>query len=231
MTMPKLAIIETPALNAFASGVTEAQYQISVTTGLMEALDEAELEAVLAHELTHIRNQDVRLMIIAVLIAGVISFFGEMLVRGRFRFGGSGDSDRKGGGAALLIGMAILLLAWFLCRFDPLLAVAQPRIYLADAGAVELTKNPDAMISALLKISGRADIEGVPSGIMDMCIENDPDDFADIFSTHPSITKRIQALQAYAGGQIPLGPPNRIEARESLPQIVEKRGPWSRGGT
>jgi heat shock protein HtpX len=230
MTMPKLAIIETPALNAFASGVTEAQYQISVTTGLMEALDEAELEAVLAHELTHIRNQDVRLMIIAVLIAGVISFFGEMLVRGRFRFGGSGDSDRKGGGAALLIGMAILLLAWFfavLIRFS----LSRSREYLADAGAVELTKNPDAMISALLKISGRADIEGVPSGIMDMCIENDPDDFADIFSTHPSITKRIQALQAYAGGQIPLGPPNRIEARESLPQIVEKRGPWSRGGT
>lgn len=226
MTMPKLAIIETPALNAFASGVNESQYQISVTTGLMEALDDAELEAVLAHELTHIRNQDVRLMIIAVLIAGVISFFGEMLVRGRFRFGG-GDGDNKGRGMALLVGGAILLLAWFLAvliRFS----LSRSREYLADAGAVELTKNPDAMISALLKISGRADIEGVPSGIMDMCIENDPDDFADIFSTHPSITKRIQALQAYAGGQVPLGPPQAIEQRQSLPQIVEKRGPWAR---
>lgn len=227
ITMPKLAIIETPALNAFASGVTEAQYQISVTTGLLDALDEAELEAVLAHELTHIRNQDVRLMIIAVLIAGVISFFGEMLVRGRFRFGGS-SNDRKGGGAALLIGIAILLLAWFfavLIRFS----LSRSREYLADAGAVELTKNPDAMISALLKISGRADIEGVPSGIMDMCIENDPDDMADIFSTHPSITKRIQALQAHAGGQVPLGPPQNVASREALQQIVEKRGPWARG--
>lgn len=227
MAVPKLAIIETPALNAFASGVTEAQYQISVTTGLMEALDEAELEAVLAHELTHIRNHDVRLMIIAVLIAGVISFFGEILVRGRFRFG-SADGDNKSRGGALLIGALILLLAWFfavLIRFS----LSRSREYLADAGAVELTKNPDAMISALLKISGRADIEGVPSGIMDMCIENDPDDFADIFSTHPSITKRIQALQAHAGGHVPLGPPARIEAREPLQQIVEKRGPWARG--
>lgn len=227
--VPKLAIVESPALNAFASGVNEAQYQISVTTGLMEALDDAELEAVLAHELTHIRNQDVRLMIIAVLIAGVISFFGELLVRGRFRFGGGGDGDSKGRGLALVVGAVIMLLAWFLAvliRFS----LSRSREYLADAGAVELTKNPDAMISALLKISGRADIEGVPSGIMDMCIENDPDDFADIFSTHPSITKRIQALQAYAGGQIPLGPPPAIRDRESLPQMVEKRGPWSRGG-
>lgn len=233
MTVPKLAVIDTPALNAFASGVNEKQYQVTVTSGLLEALDEAELEGVIAHELTHIRNQDVRLMIIAVLIAGVISFFGEIMVRGRFRFGGgSGDSKDSGRGLAMLLGIAIILVAWFLAvliRFS----LSRSREYLADAGAVELTKNPDALISALLKISGRADIEGVPSGIMDMCIENDPDDFADIFSTHPSITKRIQALQSYAGGREPdqtrLGPPRNIENRQPLPEIVEKRGPWARG--
>lgn len=232
MPVPRLAIIDTDALNAFASGVNEQQYTVTVTRGLMEALDDDELEAVIAHELTHIRNGDVRLMIIAVLIAGVVSFFGEMVVRGQ-RFSnvqvthrGGDDSRGKGGGAAVLIGVAILVLAWFLSvviRF----ALSRSREYLADAGAVELTKNPDAMISALLKISGRADIPGVPSGVMDMCIENDPNDFADIFSTHPSITKRVQALQAYAGGVLPPEPP-RIRERESLPQMVEKRGPWAR---
>jgi heat shock protein HtpX len=238
MAIPRLAIMETPALNAFASGVNEKQFTVTVTTGLMEALDDAELEAVLAHELTHIRNGDVKLMIVAVLIAGVVSFFGEMIVRGA-RFSnvqvthrGGEDGDRRGSGAgvAVIIGIVILVVAWFLAvliRFS----LSRSREYLADAGAVELTKNPDALISALLKISGRADIDGVPSGIMDMCIENDPNDFADIFSTHPSITKRVQALQSYAGGQMPaLKPPAPpvVRQREPLPNIVEKRGPWAR---
>jgi heat shock protein HtpX len=233
MSVPKPAIIENEALNAFASGVSERQYTVTVTSGLMAALDDAELEAVLAHELTHIRNGDVRLMMIAVLITGVISFFGELIVRGQ-RFSspnlgqsGSGNGKRGGGGgAAILIGIAILVLAWFLAvliRFS----LSRSREYLADAGAVELTKNPDAMISALLKISGRADLDGVPSGIMDMCIENDPDDFGDIFATHPSISKRVAALQAYAGGVLPPRPP-RIAERQSLPELVERRGPWSK---
>lgn len=233
MAVPRLAIIEADALNAFASGVNEKQYSVTVTRGLLDALDDAELEGVLAHELTHIRNGDVRLMIVAVLIAGVVSFFGEMMVRGQ-RFsnvqvthrGSSEGRGKGGGGAAVLIGIAILILAWFLSvviRF----ALSRSREYLADAGAVELTKNPDAMISALLKISGRADIEGVPSGVMDMCIENDPDDFGDIFATHPSITKRVQALQSYAGGVMPPSPP-RISQREPLPNLVERRGPWAR---
>lgn len=242
MAVPKLQILDTPALNAFASGVNEKQYTVTVTTGLMEALDDRELSAVLAHELTHIRNGDVKLMIVAVLIAGVVSFFGEMIVRGSRFYGGSSSSssDEKGSGRgfAIIIGIAILILSWFLAvliRFS----LSRAREYLADAGAVELTKDPDAMISALLKISGRADIDGVPSGIMDMCIENDPDGFADIFSTHPSISKRVQALQAYAGGLMPseapkpafarqkVGPP-RVENRESLPELVERRGPWAR---
>lgn len=232
MRVPRLAIIDTDALNAFASGVNEQQFTVTVTRGLLEALNDAELEAVLAHELTHIRNGDVRLMIVAVLIAGVVSFFGEMLVRGA-RFSnlpvthrGEGEGRGSGKGIAVLIGIVILVFAWFLSvviRF----ALSRSREYLADAGAVELTKNPDAMISALLKISGRADIDGVPSGIMDMCIENDPDDFGDIFATHPSIAKRVQALQSYAGGLLPPVPP-RIAERESLPILVERRGPWSR---
>jgi heat shock protein HtpX len=233
MTPPKLMIMETPALNAFASGVNEKQYTVTLTRGLIDNLTDPEVEAVMAHELTHIRNGDVKLMIIAVVIAGVISFFGEMFVRG-FRFSGgrsrSSSSNGKGGGALVLIGVAILLIAWLLAivlRF----ALSRSREYLADAGAVELTKNPDAMISALLKISGRADIDNVPSGIMDMCIENDPDDGGDIFATHPSIAKRIQALITMAGGRMPVGAkpaPPPIADRTPLPEEVESRGPWGK---
>jgi len=202
MAVPRLAIIESAALNAFASGISEKQYTISVSTGLLEALDDAELEAVLAHELTHIRNEDVKLMVIAVLIAGVISFFGEIAFRS-MRFSSWGGDNRKGKGAfmAFVIAFAILAIAWLLStviRFS----LSRSREYLADAGAVELTKNPDALISALLKISGKADIAGVPSGVMDMCIENDPDGSWDIFSTHPSIESRVAAIQNYAGGRV-----------------------------
>jgi heat shock protein HtpX len=226
LTMPKLAIVDSPALNAFASGVNEKQFTVTVTRGLLNTLTEPEIEAVLAHELTHIRNGDVRLMIIAVLIVGIISFVAELVFRGGIRGGLRGkSSDSKGGGAAILIGIAILAFAWLvgsLVRFS----LSRSREYLADAGAVELTKNPDAMISALLKISGRADIEGVPSGVMDMCFENDPDGMMDLFATHPSIPKRVQALVTMAGGRMPPKLP-KVEDRPDLPGMVESHGPWT----
>ncbi len=226
ITMPKLMIIEDQALNAFASGVKDSQFTVTVTRGLLDHLDDAEIEAVLAHELTHIRNGDVKLMVVAVVIAGVLSFLSEVAFRS-MRFSGSSSrssSDNKGAGAAILIGLLIMAVAGILAsviRFS----LSRSREYLADAGAVELTKNPDAMISALLKISGRADIAGVPSGIMDMCIENDPDDMSDIFSTHPSISKRVQALVGAAGGRLPPRL-NEMSLRPPLTAIVEARGPW-----
>jgi heat shock protein HtpX len=169
----------------------------------------------------------VKLMVVAVVIAGVLSFLSEIAFRS-VRFSGSSsrgsNSDNKGAGAAVLVGLLIMALAGVLAaviRFS----LSRSREYLADAGAVELTKNPDAMISALLKISGRADIAGVPSGVMDMCIENDPDDMSDLFSTHPSISKRVQALVKTAGGRLP---PKLAEMtqRPDLPSIVQSRGPW-----
>lgn len=234
LPMPKLAIVESEALNAFASGVNDKQFTVSVTTGLLAQLNDAEVEAVLAHELTHIRNGDVRLMVIAVVIAGVVSFVGELVFRGfgRSRVRVSSDDAKKGNGLAIIVGIAVIAISWFLAVLIRL-SLSRSREYLADAGAVELTKNPDAMISALLKISGRADIEGVPSGVMDMCFENDPDDFADLFSTHPSVTKRVQALVETAGGRMPAMPPHppKIGERQDLPTMVEEtaaRGPWAR---
>jgi heat shock protein HtpX len=203
--MPQLKIMETGALNAFASGLNPQQYSITVTTGLINALDDAEIEAVLGHELTHIRNGDVRMLVIAVIIAGVISFFAEMFFRmffyGGFRSSRSSD-DRKGGGFAIAIAVGLIALAWFLSvviRF----ALSRRREFLADAGAVELTKNPDAMISALRKIENRGELEVATSGVMEMCIDNPREGFQDLFATQPAIEKRVDALVRYAGGHDP----------------------------
>lgn len=230
MSTPKLAILESEALNAFASGVNERQFTVTVTRGLLNHLDDREVEAVLAHELTHIRNGDVRLMVIAVVISGVVSLVGELVFRAFLRGGirSSSNSDRKGGAiVVVLIGIALVVVSWILAIVVRL-SLSRSREYLADAGAVELTKDPDAMISALLKISGRADIEGVPSGVMDMCFENDPDDFADLFSTHPSITKRVQALVEKAGGRMPDMPPRppAMPQRQDLPSMVQASRSW-----
>lgn len=204
LTMPALNIIETPALNAFASGLDEKSYKVTVTRGLIETLDKDELEAVLAHELTHIMNRDVRLLIIAVIFVGIFSFFGEMVFRGLFRSGvrtggysRGRKGDSRGGGMLILIAIAIIVITYLLAlviRFS----LSQKREYLADAGAVELTRNPDAMISALQKISGNSDVDA-PNDIQQMMVEN-RNSFAGVFATHPPIKKRIEALTEFAGG-------------------------------
>jgi heat shock protein HtpX len=243
--MPKLKIVEDSALNAFATGLNRKQYAISVTRGLMERLDNAELEAVLAHELTHIRNGDVRMLVIAVVIAGVISFVGEIIFRGMFRTGGrvsSGSSDRKGGAAiAIMLALAIVAIAWILSiviRF----ALSRSREYLADAGAVELTKNPDAMIMALRKIEGRGELKNATASVMEMCVDNPHSGFVDIFSTHPAIPKRIAALVEMAGGRDPGPIPSLVEAQDPFGEIPAPQdvpvnrapppfgevGPWDR---
>jgi heat shock protein HtpX len=222
LPVPKLEIIASDVLNAYATGLTSSQYTITVTTGLLAALDDAEVEAVLAHELTHIRNEDVKLMVVAAVVAGVISFFAEMffrvVMRSRWSFGSGSRSsdDRKGGGAvvAIIVAVALIAAAWLLSlviRF----ALSRSREFLADAGAVELTKNPDAMISALMKIAGRSELEGVPSGIMEMCIDNPRTGFADLFATHPPIEDRIEALVKFAGGRLP--DPAQAPVRRPLP--------------
>ena len=209
--MPRLKIAEEPALNAFATGLNEKQYAISVTRGLLETLDDAELEAVLAHELTHIRNGDVRMMVIAGVIAGVVAFFAELLFRMFFdsrtayrwtRSRSSDDRGKGGGFLAVLIAMALIAVAWFLSVFLRY-ALSRSREFLADAGAVELTKNPDAMILALRKIEGRGEIEGATSAVMEMCVDNPRSGLVDLFATHPSIDDRCEALVRTAGGHDP----------------------------
>jgi heat shock protein HtpX len=227
--MPKLKIIESDALNAFATGLNQRQYAVTVTTGLLNALNDQEIEAVLGHELTHIRNGDVQMMVIAVIIAGVVGFFAELFFRSFTNFGyygggyrgswssssssssssdssSSSGSDRKssGGGAILVIIIAVVLiaLAWLLSQLVRL-ALSRSRELLADAGSVELTKNPDAMISALRKIEGRGELPGATSAVMELCLDNPREGFSDLFATHPSVDARVQALVKYAGGHDP----------------------------
>ncbi|HCK85341.1 MAG TPA: protease [Hyphomonadaceae bacterium] len=219
LSMPALRVIEADGMNAFATGLHQGQYSITVTRGLMNTLDDRELEAVLAHELTHIVNRDVRLLVIAVVFVGIFSFVGEMAFRGLWHSGGgvrtrSRSSSRDNGGGALvaiIAALVIVALAYALAiviRFS----LSRRREYLADAGAVELTKNPDAMISALRKISGNAVINA-PSEVREMFIENPHSDFAGIFATHPPIEKRIDALVRFAGGQADA-------------VLAPKSGPW-----
>ena len=238
ITMPKLKVVDDDSLNAFATGLNDKQYSITVTRGLVDRLDDAELEAVLGHELTHIRNGDVRMLVIAVVIAGAISFFAELFFRlmfqGGMRFGrGSSSSDSKGKGAiiAILIAVALIVLAWVLSiviRF----ALSRQREYLADAGSIELTKNPDAMISALRKIEGRGELASANSAVMEMCIDNPRVGFSNVFDTHPSIDKRVAAIVQFAGGHDPgpialpdLDPPAGEAASEP-----GAPGPWGEAG-
>ncbi|MCL2716171.1 MAG: M48 family metallopeptidase [Alphaproteobacteria bacterium] len=220
IAMPKLKVMDDPALNAFATGLNPRQYSVTVTTGLLDVLSDAEIEAVLGHELTHIRNGDVRLMVIAVIIAGMVGFLSEMLFR-IFQYGprsGSSSDDRKGAGIIMIVALALVVVAWvssFLVR----LALSRSREFLADAGSIELTKNPDAMISALRKIEGRGELPGATSAVMEMCIDNPREGFSDLFSTHPSVQARVNAIVKFAGGHDP--GPLRIEQRDETPELPQ----------
>ncbi len=202
MRMPKLNLIDSPALNAFASGVNERQYTITVTTGLLETLTSEEVEAVLAHELTHVINRDVRTMIIASVFAGIISLMCEMVFRSlRFVGGGGRRSKSDGKGAAFLILIAIVVaIIGYVLAIVIRMMISRTREFVADAGSVELTKNPDAMISALRKVSGSAELPA-PEQVRGMFLQNHEAGFNALFATHPPIEKRIAALVEFAGGR------------------------------
>jgi heat shock protein HtpX len=228
MQTPKIKVMDTDALNAFASGLHQNDASITVTTGLLARLNDRELTAVLGHELTHIKNQDVRLIVIAAIFAGILSFAGQMMVRVLLNMGGGGRGERRGGaGIAIVIAVALAALSWLLAILLKL-ALSRRREYLADAGSVELTKDPDAMISALKRIEGRARIDDVPSLVQEAFIENPSIGFSSLFDTHPPIAARIDALVKYAGGN----PDALIEGPvfDRMPSPAgPAAGPW--GGT
>src|SRR5215831_19284176 len=203
LAMPKLYIIDTDAMNAYASGIDDKSYAITVTSGLLNRLNATEVEAVLAHELTHIIDRDTRLLIITIVFTGMISFLAQLLWRS-LRIATYGRSrSRNGGGAValLMIISAVALAIGYLLALILRFAISRRREYLADAGSVDITKNPDALISALRKISSNPDVPHVPTEVRQMFFENAASgfDLGGLFATHPPIESRIQVLKSLGG--------------------------------
>jgi heat shock protein HtpX len=227
MRMPRLAVIETPAMNAYAAGLSRESGSVTVTRGLVDALDDRELNAVLAHELAHIRNGDARLGLIAAVFVGVISLGFDSMTRGR-RIARAGRATQDGGwrvntnsrngGWVALIGVLMISLAWLLATALRM-ALSRNREFLADAGAVELTSDPDAMISALRKVEGNAEMPEVSPQVRALFLEDASDSaLSSLMATHPPIGSRVEALVKFAGGRDP-GPIARA--------AIEQTPPWA----
>ena len=213
MPMPKINVIDDPQLNAFASGIDEKSYTVTVTTGICNRLNDDELAGVIAHELTHIRNRDTRLLIVSIIFVGIMGTALSLAVRmlwNAFLFGGgSRRSDRDGknnGGMIVVIVIAVVLAAvgyffTMLTRF----AISRKREYMADAGGAELCGNPLALASALRKISNDPGLGGVDREDVAQLFIVRPKAFAseftnmmsNLFSTHPSIESRIAYLEQF----------------------------------
>jgi heat shock protein HtpX len=213
LPVPRIEVIETTALNAYAAGLSPKDSTVAVTRGLLDTLSDEELEAVLAHEITHIRNRDVRLMVIATIFVGVLAY-GSQMMRRQTSSGAIGRS--VGGGDVILVAVAAAMasvagLFGVLSHF----ALSRTREFLADAGAVELTKNPDALIGALERIRDNDQIEGLPKSMEAMMISSRLDGW---FATHPSCEDRVSALRRFAGGRRTL--PQQAAARANAPRLA-----------
>jgi heat shock protein HtpX len=202
MTTPKINIIDDDSLNAFASGINQNTFSISLSKGIIEKLNDEELEAVIAHELTHIKNRDVRLLIISIVFVGIFAFISQTIFR-TMQFGGGGRGKKDAGWAVIIA--LLLALVGFLISSLLRFALSRKREYLADAGSAELTHRPLALASALRKISEDPTIEAVKrKDIAQMFIENPQTrekkssfSLTSLFATHPPIEKRIKILEQF----------------------------------
>lgn len=211
MKMPKLRIIETTGLNAFASGINEKTFTVTLTRGIIDKLEDDELEGVIAHELTHIRNNDVKLLIVTIVFVGIFSFIMGLAMRSilfsSMTGGRRSNSNDKGGGTMIMVVVLVLAAVAYLLSFLFKLALSRKREYLADSGAAEMTKNPLALAHALEKISGHSAVEEVKSDdVQQMFIENAKEEkkeggfslgLSGLFLTHPPIEKRIAILKQF----------------------------------
>jgi heat shock protein HtpX len=196
---PKVAVMHTSMPNAFAMGRSQKSATVCATTGIMELLSPAELEGVLAHELTHVINRDVMIMTLASFFASIAS----MIVQFGFFFGGGGDDDDDGPGflVVLLVAMAVYVISFFL-----MMALSRYREFAADRGAAVITGRPSALASALMKISGT--MERIPQSDLRAHAEmnafyifpaNAKQSVFNLFSTHPPMEQRIARLQRLEG--------------------------------
>lgn len=200
---PDLYIIDDTAMNAFATGRDPENAVVCVTTGLLQKLDRTELEGVVGHELSHIRNYDIRLMSVVAVMVGMVALLADFFLRSSFY--GRGRSDRKGNAGAiiLVIGILFAILSPIVANLIKL-AISRRREFLADVGSVSITRQPSGLISALQKISGDHEpLEAANKATAHMYIANPFKDkvnsgvkmFAGLFNTHPPVEERIKALR------------------------------------
>ena len=206
MKMPKIFIIEDDSLNAFASGLSDKTFAVSLSRGIINKLEDDELEAVIARELTHIINRDVRLLIVSIIFVGIFTFITEMAFRS-LRFAGRGRGKKEGGAIVIVLIVVVLGIIGMILSSFFRFTLSRKREYLADAGAAEMTKNPLALASALKKISKDPWIEAVKrDDVAQMFIDHPTKKkdrkslstfFNGIFATHPPIKERIQVLEQF----------------------------------
>ena len=207
--MPKVYVIDDTAPNAFATGRDPAHASVAITTGLLEKLDREELQGVIGHELSHVRNFDIRFSLIVAVMVGVIAVLADFFLRFTFWGGGrSRGSDRDGGGNAaqaiiFIVAIALAILAPLISRFIQL-AVSRQREYLADASSVELTRNPYGLERALAKIAEDQEVLEVANrGTQHLYFTNPIKKFeqrsSGLMSTHPPILDRINRLRQLTG--------------------------------
>lgn len=198
---PTLYVVDDPQPNAFATGRSPQHSVICVTTGLLDKLDYYELEGVVAHELGHIKNYDIRLSAVVSVMVGLVVMLSDIFTRTIF-WGGSKDrdNDNKGNAILMLIGLVCLILAPIFSTLMQL-AISRRREFLADATAIEFTRNPDGLISALRKLSSDPnELQNANRATSQMYIvcpfkNKDKNRNKNLFSTHPSIEDRIEALE------------------------------------
>jgi heat shock protein HtpX len=197
LPMPKVYVIESAALNAFATGRDPEHASVAVTTGLLERLDKKELEGVLAHELSHVGNYDIRLLLVVTALAGVVMIMHDMFWRVRFFGGGNRRSGGKAGAALMLLSVVLLLLAPLFASLIKL-AISRKREYLADASGALLTRYPEGLAGALEKIAqDNRPMDKASKGAAHLYFSNPfkSGSWSTLFSTHPPIEERIRRLR------------------------------------
>ena len=204
MTMPIVNIIEDDSLNAYASGINNKTYTVALSRGIINKLNDAELEGVIAHELAHIRNRDVRLLIISIVFVGIFSMLMQIAFRALLRT--PGRSRNKDGKGAILIIFILIIIAAIGYFFATIMrfAISRKREYMADAAAAEMTRQPQALASALRKISHNPNIQAVTrDDVAQLFIEHPlrKEKFftgiSGLFATHPPIKQRIAILEQF----------------------------------
>jgi len=193
LPMPRLYVMNNPQINAFASGRDPKHAVICVTTGALDKLNKQELEGVLAHEMSHIANYDIRFMTITAVMVGMIAIISQIFLRSLF-FGSMGgrDSDNKGSAIFMVIGIVLAILAPIIVSLVQL-AISRKREYSADASAVKFMRTPTGLIGALTKIKSNSEMK--VSGAVAPLFLAKPNKAAELFQTHPSLEKRIERLR------------------------------------